>query len=135
MSDIQKQWDQDVENYGDGAYRLYEVRCIDGGDWQTCLSNEHLKTVIFDYKEEIQVIRKDSAALPFDLERAKLGDVVEVNINNEIVKLVFTKETAKKIHFVEQGKPNIKVSVRKIEADSMLLMETPPRGNNASPEN
>ena len=32
-SDIEEQWKQDVNNYGDDAYLMWEFRGI-GGDWQ-----------------------------------------------------------------------------------------------------
>ena len=122
MCDLKEQWGQDVEVYGDNAY-LWWI-----GPYENPALN-HFSNKEFEYllNNNLSIKRKDSAMLPFDLDRTKAGDVVDVNVNNEIVKLVFAKETTKKLHFTEYGKPNIKISVRKNEADSMLRMATPPK--------
>ena len=70
---LQEQWQQDVERFGDGAYLMWEgyAGTIDGYDcWQDINNNDY-----WNYPTDIR--RKDSAALPFDLERAKAGDTVE----------------------------------------------------------
>lgn len=71
---IEKQWEQDVADYGDNAYLLWEgyAGVVDEYEcWQDIGSNEY-------WNCPIEVRRKDSAALMFDLERARSGDVVEI---------------------------------------------------------
>lgn len=76
----QKQWDQDAADYGDNAHFLYEFQkdfyeegVLVDQDWIPAESN-------YQVQEGLKfhcIRRKDSAALPFDLERAKAGDIIE----------------------------------------------------------
>lgn len=75
----QKQWEQDVEDYGDDACSLYEIQkdyyedgILVDQDWIPAECN-------YTVQEGLKfhcIRRKDSAALPFDLERAKAGDEI-----------------------------------------------------------
>jgi hypothetical protein len=66
--DIQEQWEQDIKDYGDKAYLMWEIMLCG-------------RFVSMDYNPNsffnIIVRRKQSAELPFDLERAKAGDMLE----------------------------------------------------------
>jgi len=63
----------DVTVYGDNAYLIWEILSTRGNGnnfaWQPAISNK-------DFPCDMR--RKTSAALPFDIERAKEGDVVEI---------------------------------------------------------
>ncbi len=75
-----KQWEQDAAVYWDNAYFLYEFQkdfyeegVLVDQDWIPAESN-------YQVQEGLKfhcIRRKDSAALPFDLERAKAGDIIE----------------------------------------------------------
>lgn len=60
----------DVEVYGDNAYLMWDIDMRKNGEQPTC--NKFVEVSIKYYAN-----RKQSAALPFDLERAKRGEVVE----------------------------------------------------------
>jgi len=69
-------FDHDVKIYGDNAYLMWEFR--DGFNFEKFTvfeSNAAFNDAITQGVPEYR--RKNSAALPFDLERAKNGDVVE----------------------------------------------------------
>lgn len=76
--DLLKQWQQDVEDYGDNAYLMWEVT---NSNKEYYLSFANQGSALFCVNNVNNVIdlmrRKQSAELPFDLERAKCGDVVE----------------------------------------------------------
>jgi hypothetical protein len=74
-SELLKQWQQDVEDYGDNAYLMYSHYYIPANSWIDCDYNND----VIDYESK----RKQSAELPFDLERAKCGDEVIILINDE----------------------------------------------------
>jgi len=75
--DIQKQWEQDVADYGDNAYLMWKLTYKDRYSPKLDRNDDiahHLRL-----KPEYPIVtRKDSAALPFDLEQAKNGAVVEI---------------------------------------------------------
>lgn len=74
----QKQWEQDVKDYGfNDAIYLWELsHKLNNSAWHpvTLFSVNPGQSVVYDHYE---FRRKDSAALPFDLERAKAGDDFE----------------------------------------------------------
>jgi hypothetical protein len=86
-------FEHDVKVYGDDAYLMWihELHGISNKP----INNDDIKTS-FDFSSII-VTRKTSAALPFDIERAKAGDVVISN-NDEIVNIDFIVE-----HKLENG--------------------------------
>jgi len=64
-------WAHDNRFYID-AFVMWQWRYVDGSnDWTDC--NKPLS-----FKADKEYRRKESAELPFDLERAKAGDVVEI---------------------------------------------------------
>jgi hypothetical protein len=67
------QWNKDVEVYGDNAIELWSYRHENSQEWRNCTQdiNPSWDAQQFVYS------RNESAALPFDLERAKAGEVVE----------------------------------------------------------
>lgn len=74
---LQEQWQQDVERFGDKAHLMWTWFYKDDPKIET------LDPIESNYEcqlriKGLQAIRKQSAALPFDMERAKNGDVVEV---------------------------------------------------------
>ncbi len=84
MSDkIAQQWAQDVDDYGELAYLMWERRVHNATsiglsthqEYIAIESNFYINEYGFDGAMTFQ--RKPSAALPFSLERAKAGDVVE----------------------------------------------------------
>ena len=60
----------DVEVYGNNAYQMWEQFHTPEGRWYSAGNNNF---ILFNQN----VRRKTSAALPFDLERAKAGDTIE----------------------------------------------------------
>jgi len=70
----------DVKVYGDDAYLIWEWQYKDNGcpTWKNNWSNCDRQ---LSFKSTLSYRRKTSAALPFDLERAKAGDVVEIHAN------------------------------------------------------
>jgi hypothetical protein len=61
------------------AFELWQFEDL-GQDFKTVLdfdSNQHVLDFFEENDPQFRVSRKDSAALPFDLERAKAGDVTE----------------------------------------------------------
>jgi len=71
-----KQWEQDVADYGDNAYLMWE--CNESGNgWFTVNKDGPYWYPNNNYR------RKESAAQSFDLERAKDGDVVEIFVGSE----------------------------------------------------
>lgn len=71
--EITQQWAQLVEEYGDLAYLMMCVKRPGTDQFDNFNTNSQVASFIGKY----DVRRKDSAALPFDLKRAKAGDVVE----------------------------------------------------------
>jgi len=76
----QKQWEKDLKVYGDGACSLYEIQkdyyedgVLVDQDWIPAECN-------YTVQEGLKfhcIRRKESAALPFDIESAQAGDIVE----------------------------------------------------------
>jgi hypothetical protein len=75
---IKELWGQSIEEFGDNAYLMFERYNYIGNTnnlgW-ICFANNNEVEVAIDNDHEIR--RKISAALPFNLERAKNGDAVE----------------------------------------------------------
>jgi len=70
----------DVETYGKNAYLMWEWKnCMPEPDCYSDCTNEPFDFDRFEYR------RKQSAALPFDLERAKAGDKFQVFYGSEWV--------------------------------------------------
>jgi hypothetical protein len=69
---IEEQWQQDVSDYGDNAYLMWNTPYSekDGNP------NEKTLQVLKLHGDDL-LKRSCSAELPFDLERAKAGDIVE----------------------------------------------------------
>lgn len=70
MNELDKQWQEDVDNFGKLAYLMWEYLGING-EWIDVPSPESMAVLPF-------VRRKESAALDFDLAAAMAGDAVEV---------------------------------------------------------
>jgi len=71
-NELLKQWEQDVADYGDNAYLMWEIS--ENSRW--CQLQSNLPATI--KSEQWRFRRKQSAALPFDLELSQKGDVVEI---------------------------------------------------------
>ena len=69
---IEEQWQQDVENYGDNAYKMWELL----GNVTIRLTNNK-SLISWINHNPVLLKRKTSSEFPFDLERAKSGDAVE----------------------------------------------------------
>lgn len=71
MTDLE-QWKKDVELFGSNAYLTWEYIYIPTGKIKQMEPDQYVyDSNYFEFK------RKQSAELPFDLERAKAGDEVE----------------------------------------------------------
>ena len=76
LKPLSELFSHDVSVYGDNAYLMWEWQYKDNGSpiwvdvWHSC--DRPLA-----FKESLNYRRKNSAALPFDIERAVRGDVVE----------------------------------------------------------
>lgn len=69
------QWKKDVEDYCDNAYKMWYGRLELNTHVMNASNNLDVETWLsFD---DFVAVRKESAELPFDLERAKSGDDVE----------------------------------------------------------
>lgn len=75
---LQEQWEQDVDRFGDNAHKMWLFGHIDDEGYEPATCNKD----ILEHQHLKEFSRKESAALPFDLERAKAGDAVEVFYNN-----------------------------------------------------
>lgn len=73
-NELLKQWQQDIEYYGDNAYLMWTI------DNVVFSSNEGVKIILKpeNYTTLKKFIRKQSVELPFDLERLKL--VMKLNL-------------------------------------------------------
>jgi len=67
----------DVEAYGDNAFLIYGYCHFEGDVINDFSFNSQILGLIESGYSD-RLIRKQSAALPFDLERAKAGDIFEV---------------------------------------------------------
>ena len=56
-SNIEEKWQQDFENFGDNAYKLWEFRGI-GGDWQDFPSHLSYEDVVMGMKSEFYEHRR-----------------------------------------------------------------------------
>ena len=68
----QKQWEQDIADYGDNAYLMWFCDQLNSGNPDFESNIEFIEHFEMGYS----IRRKESAALPFDLERAIAGDAV-----------------------------------------------------------
>lgn len=69
----------DVDVYGDNAYLMWECNwSLDDESWIDANSNDDLSNRYANSKR-----RKQSAALPFDLERARKGDIIKYQMMPE----------------------------------------------------
>ncbi len=86
--EIQKQCEQDVSVYGDNAYLMWEISVNNTSEFHGMFCNSYLNELFIHNKpgsfvyellwKGTEVKRKESAALPFDIKRAKAGDEVEI---------------------------------------------------------
>lgn len=79
--ELKKQIEQCLKDYGENAYLMLEKE-YNGSDYtvdrEQINGNQELIEIIEDnYFSHFTLLRKESAALPFDLKRAKAGDIVE----------------------------------------------------------
>lgn len=84
---IQEQWEQDVKNYGDNAYLMWEYKGIGRKlsiypEYETIDCPNEANWLMETYfiacsGISFAVRRRQSAELPFDLERAKNGEAIE----------------------------------------------------------
>lgn len=80
--ELKKQWDQDVADYGDNAHLMYELYSNNDESSGPVKNNKIIERLI--YLGWFNFFRRNgSAELPFDLERAKAGDELEVNFGTE----------------------------------------------------
>lgn len=70
-------FEHDVSFYGADAYLMWEISLSDKDKFIDATDNNDVLWALDSTNYD--VIRKTSAALPFDLERAIAGDVVEIN--------------------------------------------------------
>lgn len=80
--ELKKQIEQCLKDYGENAYLMLEKE-YNGSDYtvdrEQINGNQELIEIIEDnYFSHFTLLRKESAALPFDLKRAKAGDEVEI---------------------------------------------------------
>jgi len=90
--ELQKQWAKDVDDYGDSAYLMWEISVNNTSEFYGMFCNSYLNELFIHNKpgsfvyeslwKGTEVKRKESAALPFNLSRAKAGDAVEW-LNND----------------------------------------------------
>lgn len=73
-----KQWQKDIDDYGDNAYKMYKFTWLHDDNFKSCLHNQQVISDLND--KRFKVSRKQSAELPFDFERAKSGDEIEFYI-------------------------------------------------------
>jgi hypothetical protein len=121
-----EKWDELKEMYGDNAYLMVSVRCLDGGSWNTCVSNQHLIAVM-DECENMEYVIKDSAGLPFDLERAKAGDAVEVYSEPHLDWITVERIKKSYDYYVVKTRAG-----KKCVGEHFLRMKYPPKANNKS---
>ncbi len=85
-----QQLEQDIANYGDKAYLLWEYR--EGYDFEKISQFDNYLQVsnglTMGYPE---IYRKESAELPFDIDRAKAGDEVMVMVFGRLIDFDFLK--------------------------------------------
>lgn len=96
--DLIKQWQKDVEDYGGNAYLMWEWCSVKKmphttkEKWHKVDSiglpgnifiNNSIDDLAFKYR------RKQSAELPFDLERAKCGDEIQWKTHNRLFDVNF----------------------------------------------
>lgn len=71
--ELLKQWQKDVEDYGDNAYLMYEYYIDNTKTYKGYFENNiEINDSVFEL-----LVRKQSSELPFDLERTKEGDDVQ----------------------------------------------------------
>ena len=82
-----EKWEELKELYGDNAYLMLQREYVVKNNWTDLTGNHEF--------ESNHSRLKTSAALPFDLERAKAGDVVEAHFSEKEgwMSVSFSKET------------------------------------------
>lgn len=127
-SELQKQWEQDVAHYGDNAYLMWEWSFEKRLKQLIC--NAQI-SIALNFNADINdIYRKDSAALPFDLERAKAGDIVEWMVSDDkwvdVENIIFLENGSIAVSNVAFGKGVF------VDVDSYLRMKYPPKVSNGS---
>ncbi|MGZ7118224.1 MAG: hypothetical protein ACXVH2_00795 [Methanobacterium sp.] len=80
-NELLKQWQKDVDDYGENAYLLWEVT---NNDKEYYVGFRTQGSALCCANHDINLMRRmQSAELPFDLERAKSGDGVEVMTSDD----------------------------------------------------
>ena len=128
------QWKHDVADYGDNAFLMWKLTYKDKYSPKLDRNDDishHLRL-----KPEYPIVtRKNSAALPFDLERAKAGDeILAIDENGKIHRAIYQgyyEETSGVIIGLPDSDNERAANVCK----SSLRMKYPPKANNASPKN
>lgn len=118
-------FDNDVDVYGENAYLMWEFESPNHYMTKGFKSNQNVLNNIFmaiKKPEVFKVKRKQSAALPFDLERAAAGDVAEW-FNGEIWILCID---VKKCHGTEIAKITSESGIDHHISFNNLRMKYPP---------
>ena len=121
--ELKKQIEQCLKDYGENAYLMLEKE-YNGSDYtvdrEQINGNQELIEIIEDnYFSHFTLLRKESAALPFDLKRAKAGDEVEICTLRGWVNCGSKKFEKRKYPLIQLD--NISVSVHN------LRMKFPPK--------
>lgn len=120
-----KQWQQDVEDYGDNAYLMWQW-CNMAFNYEDAKSNNIVNSLLATNGCK----RKQSAELPFDLERAKAGDEVQyIDLEGNLYNMIEYK-----FHHRHTANPNwIVVSLYSLWSHKEIVnlcMKYPPRKRN-----
>jgi len=86
-----KQWQNDVDDYDDNAYLMYEY--YDNNLTSPIKNNKAVDRMFYlGWFDKFR--RKQSAELPFDLERAKSGDCfyIQESLQTEYAKLTYSND-------------------------------------------
>jgi len=109
----------DVEVYGGNAYLMWEISLSDKNNFIDATDNDDIRWS-FDSTNYDQR-RKTSAALPFDLERAKAGDAVETRSGKkEVVKFIEVASISQKMALTHHPRHK-----RQITSFNSLVMKYP----------
>jgi len=107
----------DVTVYGDNAYLMWE-HSLHGKSAELVSNNDALSS--FE-SSKITVTRKKSAALPFDIERAQAGDVIETSSGKkEVVKFIDVASISQKMVLINHPRHK-----RQITSFDSLRMKYP----------
>jgi len=75
MNNLFEQFEKDVYEHGKLAFTLYQVSLSNKDKFIDAVDNKDVEFALNSVNYDVR--RKESVALPFDLEQAKAGDVVE----------------------------------------------------------